>query len=153
MLFRSVRVCRWPAVAPDRSEVVYAALGQLVRKALPDGVPEAVTDEDRMASTPAFSPDGRMLASGSADDTIILWEVGDPSASLDQPLRISLAEHTATVWSVVFSPDGRTLASGSADGTIILWDVSTERPLGSPLIGHADDVTSVAFSPDGRMLA
>jgi hypothetical protein len=96
----------------------------------------------------AFSPDGQTLASGSADNTIILWDV-----EARQPLGSSLTGHKAPVLSVAFSPDGQKLASSSADNAIILWDVATDQPLGQPLSGHTDWVYSVAFSPDGQTLA
>jgi len=97
-------------------------------------------------STVAFSPDGRMLASGSDDNTIKLWDV-----ATGQELR-TLTGHARQVSSVAFSSDGRTLASGSADKTIKLWDAATGQELRT-LAGHADEVDSVAFSPDGRTLA
>ncbi len=67
----------------------------------------------------AFAPDGRMLASGSNDSTIKLWDVAS-----GREVR-TLSGHTSDVWSVAFSPDGRTLASGSRDKTIKLWDVAS----------------------------
>ncbi len=96
----------------------------------------------------AFSPNGKMLASGSSDNTIILWD-----AATQQAIGSPLSGHTSNVWSVAFSPDGKALASGSDDNTIILWDVATRQPIGTPLTGQVGDINSVAFSPDGKMLA
>jgi WD40 repeat protein len=94
----------------------------------------------------AFSPDGKALASASANDenTIKLWDT-----SSGAELR-SLNGHTDRILSVVFSPDGKTLISGSGDKSIRLWDVQTGvqmRTLSS------DSVGSLALSPDGKILA
>ena len=56
-----------------------------------------------------------MLASGSADGTIRLWDTRTGQH------KATLTGHTDCVDSVVFLPDGRTLASGSWDGTVLLW--------------------------------
>jgi WD40 repeat protein len=87
-----------------------------------------------------------LLASGSEDKTVKLWDVAS-----GRELR-TLCGHSSFVLSVAFSPDGRILASGSWDGTVKLWDVASGRELRT-LSGHSSFVLSVAFSPDGRILA
>jgi WD40 repeat protein len=69
----------------------------------------------------AFSPDGRMLASGSDDDTVILWDL-QSRQQIGEPLR----GHDDGVLNVAFSPNGRMLASRGYDGTVMLWDVDIE---------------------------
>ena len=72
---------------------------------------------DIMMYIVAYSPKGDILAIGSEDGKVHLW---DTKRGLYKQM---LEGHTLPVRSVVFSPDGRTLASGSDDGTILLWEV------------------------------
>ena len=99
--------------------------------------------------TLAFKPSSYLLASGSWDKTIRLWDVEN-----NKNLRHvrTLRGHTDRVNSVAWSPDGRTLASASWDGTVRLWNPNNGINF-AVLRGHTSVVVSVAWSPDGRILA
>lgn len=91
----------------------------------------------------AYSPDGRLAASGAED--IIVWDA-------IRMTRLARLSHPANVMSLTFSPDSRWLISSHADGTILQWD-ATERELAASFNGHSDSVRAVAISPDEKRAA
>ncbi len=101
-----------------------------------------------------FSPDSLMLASGSDDDIVRIWEVktGKEIQQLKGPTAISLTHPPTTIRSVAFNPIESSMIAAGDDNVIRIWDVSTGDEL-KVLIGHTEVVSSVVFSPDGSMLA
>ena len=94
----------------------------------------------------AYSPNGKILASGAYDGTVKLWSAGTGENTA------TLTGHTGATISGTFSPDGRILASGSRDNAVKLWDVQTGENIDT-LEGHTYKIKSLAFSRDGATLA
>lgn len=94
----------------------------------------------------AWSPDGRRVATGSADNTVRIWDATNGQCVA------GLEGHTGWVRSAVWSPDGAYIATGSDDTTVRIWDAASRRLLAT-LTGHMDRVNAVAWSPNGARLA
>ena len=134
------------------------------------GPTAALLGHSRAVHGVGFSPDGRLLATGSADKTAILWDVTDPA----HPARAGAFTDRGAVRAVGFSPGGRLLATASAEreysstGTtgislvhvaVMLWDVAAPaHPAPAATLTHSRGnlwafACAVVFSPDGRLLA
>ena len=104
------------------------------------------TDTFGAIETMAFSPDGKLLAAGTVEGQIRVWQTKDGRL-------VSICKgHDNWVSSVVFSPDGQFIVSDSFDDTVRLWDAKTGRNL-KVLSIEPFGSWQVAFSPDGQILA
>jgi WD40 repeat protein len=94
----------------------------------------------------AFSPDGKILAAGSAfaETRIRLWDL------VEGRELAPLVGHRSCVFDLLFWPDNQKLASASADQTIRLWDLTSGQPIGT-FLGHEDEVWRLALLADGLM--
>ncbi|KAJ3391586.1 hypothetical protein HDU84_005712 [Entophlyctis sp. JEL0112] len=94
----------------------------------------------------AFNHDGSLIASGSRDKTVRVWN------PLSGALVSEMKGHSHHVNSVAFNHDGSLIASGSRDKTVRLWN-PLSGTLVSELKGHSDYVNSVTFNHDGSLIA
>ncbi len=92
----------------------------------------------------SYSPDGKHLASGSADGEIRIRDLESGTSHV-------LKGHKRDVTCMTYSPDGKYLASGSYDSTVRIWNLESGRS--RVLKGHQISVNCLSYSPDGKYLA
>lgn len=102
------------------------------------------TDTFGSILTVAISPDGRLLAAGTANGEIRLWNA-------QGKLLQTFEGHTNRVRTVNFSPDGRLLVSGSEDQTIRIWAIEGSECIRT-LVGHTNRVRAAGFSYDNSRI-
>jgi hypothetical protein len=108
-------------------------------------VPITLEGHESFVTSVAFSPDGKLIVSGSGDKTVRLWDIEG------NPVGLPFQGHESFVNAVAFSPDGKLIVSGSYDNIVRLWDIEG-NPVGQPFQGHEYSVNAVAFSPDDKLI-
>lgn len=125
---------------------VWRTLPQTGIKSLKDAEPlHTLMGHSHIVRSLAISADGKMLVSGSWDQTIKVWQLETGE------LLHTLKGHRDRVYAIALSPDAQIIASGSADKSIKLWHLQTGELLGT-FTGHTHIVTALAFTASGEML-
>ncbi len=123
-----------------------AAITQILQSK--PGVVQILLGHTDWINVMALSPDGNILASGSWDESIILWDISKPAFPVNLK---TIEEHTAPVESVTFSPDGKIMAS-SSNFELILWDITD--PSNPKMLSKTDGhYTDLKFTQDNKALA
>lgn len=104
----------------------------------------AISHADTVMSV-RFSPDGKWIATASADNRARIWDA-------ESQRELAHVDHRGIVWSIAFAADGMAVASTSSDGTARIWEPTTGREMLPPLV-HTAPVGGIAFSPDGAWIA
>jgi len=135
-------------------DLAWSSEGRVLALAMANGVaiyePAAITQTNFITMTAplalAFSQDNRLLATGSTDNLVRLWDASSGDVLLQ------FQGHAAPVTDVAFDRNGQLLASSSEDNSVRVWDM-VRRVEQYHLEGHSDWVLGITFSPDGRWLA
>jgi WD40 repeat protein len=93
----------------------------------------------------AYAPHGQILADGSEDGTVTLWDTQTGKA-------VRTLTQAVVVNDIAFSPDGSKLGCALLDGTVKVWDPKTGKDI-FQIRPHRHQVRRVRFSPDGALLA
>ena len=105
------------------------------------------TDPVRLIWNIAFAPTGDLLAVGSREGAIYLYDF------IRKARLKPLIGHTEHIWSVCFSPDGKRLGSGSADRIARLWDVESGEEIATLPLDKPRTLMEITFSPCGNVIA
>lgn len=137
------------AVSPSDGVIATGSIsGRIIMRDISTGREVAVLrGHGDQVNALAFNADGTLLASGSNDFTIRIWDY-----STKEIVTTLASQHSEFFTSVSFHPDGGILVSGSDENLVTLWNIAEEKEL-SIMKDEWGHVFSVAFSPDGTQLA
>ena len=128
----------------DSTVLVWDATGKAKQKQVlqhPSGVGVKC-----VAATGAFAAPTHLVATGSTDGKVRLWDLAKPDAIPKTPLAEFEESHGSGVSAVAFSPDAKYLAT-AAGRDVFIWDVATRKKKYALPVEHLDDITSLRFTP------
>lgn len=136
------------AVSPDGRTIAVGGFDglHLWDLATGDALPVTLPGYDNVVYGVAFSPNGKVLATGDWDGRVRIWDT-----TTWKPIHNPLAEGLQQVYAVTFNPTGALFAAAGFDGSVIVWNTSNWKRVRELTI--SDAAISIAFSPDGRVLA
>ncbi|NES08130.1 MAG: WD40 repeat domain-containing protein [Okeania sp. SIO2F4] len=106
---------------------------------------EDLSQYSAAVGTVVFSPDGKMLATGSRETTVKILEI--PTGKVINTFRAD----DSPIWSVAFNTDATQLVAGTYDWRVIVWNLETGEPF--HVFEHRAPIWSVAMSPDNEIIA
>ncbi len=130
-------------VSPDGDQLL---VGDMLYDAHTGELVHTLVGHTNAINGTAFSPDGRLVATSSWDETAKVWDRATGE------LLQTMSGHSELLFGIRFSPDSRQLMTGSLDNTARLWDVATGNEL-RRLTGHTAGVYGADFTADGRFAA
>ena len=107
-----------------------------------------LTGHDGAVNSVSYSSNGRLLASGSEDGSVRIW-----NTRIGQETQSPLLSDTGSVLTVDFAPNSQLVASGTQSGVVCVWNAAPGQTSHRRLNGHSGPVNCVKFSPDGFHLA
>jgi len=136
-------------VDSQRSEFIYekaASPAEKERRLIePEGI-ITLSGHSADINSVAFSPDGRLVVTASADGTARVWDTAFGAT------RAELRGHSGSVNSAAFSPDGKFIVTAGNDATVRLWDTARFQQVRQIGGAYPKPVSSAEYSPDGRFI-